>query len=72
MPISGGFNMPRIRRMVVKGEDAVYHVMSRTALDGYVLGDIEKEAPALISGSTAFSLPSFNKTVATACRKLDS
>ncbi len=35
--------MPRIRRMVVKGEDAVYHVMSRTALDGYVLGDIEKE-----------------------------
>ncbi len=35
--------MPRIRRMVVKGEDAVYHVMSRTALDGYVLGDVEKE-----------------------------
>ncbi len=29
--------------MVVKGEDAVYHVMSRTALDGYVLGDVEKE-----------------------------
>ncbi len=35
--------MPRIRRMVVKGEDAVYHVMSRTVLDGYVLGDVEKE-----------------------------
>ncbi len=32
--------MPRIRRMVVKGEDAIYHVMSRTALDGYVLGGI--------------------------------
>ncbi len=29
--------MPRIPRMVVEGEDAVYHVMSRTALDGYVL-----------------------------------
>ncbi len=35
--------MPRMRRMVVKGEDAVNHVMSRTALGGYVLGDIEKE-----------------------------
>ncbi len=35
--------MPRIRSMVVKGEDAVYHVMSRTALDGFVLGDVEKE-----------------------------
>ncbi len=33
--------MPRIRRMVLKGEDAVYHVMSRTALDGYVLGDTD-------------------------------
>ncbi len=35
--------MPRIRRTVVKAEDAVYHVTSRTALDGDVLGDIEKE-----------------------------
>ncbi len=35
--------MPRIRRMVVKGEDAVYHVMSRTALNGFILGDMEKE-----------------------------
>ena len=34
--------MPRIARLVVKEEEAVYHVMSRTALDGYVLGDIEK------------------------------
>ncbi len=32
--------MPRTRRMLVKGEDAVYHIMSRTALDRYVLGDI--------------------------------
>jgi len=35
--------MARIARMVVKGEPAVYHVMTRTALDGYVLGDVEKE-----------------------------
>ena len=35
--------MPRIARIVIKGEPAVYHVMSRTALDGFVLGDVEKE-----------------------------
>ena len=35
--------MPRIARMIIKGEPAVYHVMSRTALDGYVIGDVEKE-----------------------------
>jgi len=35
--------MPRIARMLIKGEPAVYHVMTRTALDGYVLGDTEKE-----------------------------
>jgi len=35
--------MPRIARMIVKDEPAVYHVMSRTALDGFVLGDVEKE-----------------------------
>jgi hypothetical protein len=28
---------------VVKNEQAVYHVMSRTALDGYPLGDLKKE-----------------------------
>ncbi len=27
--------MPRYARMIVKGEKAVYHMMSRTALDGY-------------------------------------
>ena len=27
--------MPRIARLVVKGEPAVYHVMSRTALGCY-------------------------------------
>ena len=35
--------MPRIARLKVKGEPTVYHVMSRTALDGFVLGDVEKE-----------------------------
>ena len=35
--------MARIARMLVKGEPAVYHVMTRTALDGYVLGDVEKD-----------------------------
>jgi hypothetical protein len=34
--------MPIIARLIVKGEPAVYHVMSRTALDGFALGDIEK------------------------------
>lgn len=35
--------MPRKPRLVVEGESAVYHVMSRTVLDGYVLGDAEKD-----------------------------
>ncbi len=35
--------MPRIPRLLVDGEEAVYHVISRTALDGYVLGSDDKE-----------------------------
>ena len=35
--------MARIPRMVIAGEQAVYHVMSRTALDGFPFGDAEKE-----------------------------
>ena len=35
--------MPRIARLLLKEEKAVYHVMSRTALDGYVLEDVEKD-----------------------------
>ena len=35
--------MPRIPRMVLNDETTVYHVMSRTALDGFPLGDIEKD-----------------------------
>jgi putative transposase len=35
--------MPRIARLKVKGERAVYHVISRATLDGFVLGDVEKD-----------------------------
>ena len=35
--------MPRIPRMVINDETTVYHVMSRTALAGFPLGDIEKD-----------------------------
>jgi REP element-mobilizing transposase RayT len=35
--------MPRTSRLIIKDETAVYHVMSRTALDGFPLGDIEKD-----------------------------
>ena len=35
--------MPRTSRMLVSDEKAVYHVMSRTALDGFPLEDVEKE-----------------------------
>jgi hypothetical protein len=33
--------MPRTTRLIINDETAVYHVMSRTALDGFPLGDIE-------------------------------
>ena len=35
--------MPRIRRLIINDETAVYHIMSRTALDGFPLGDVEKD-----------------------------
>jgi len=35
--------MPRTTRLIIKDETAVYHVMSRTALDGFPLKDIEKD-----------------------------
>ncbi len=35
--------MPLMPRIVVKDDPAVYHIMSRVALDGYPLGDVEKE-----------------------------
>ena len=35
--------MPRIPRLLIDGEPAVYHVISRTALDGLPLEDLEKD-----------------------------
>ena len=35
--------MPRTSRMIISGEQAVYHVMSRTALPGFPIGDVEKD-----------------------------
>ena len=35
--------MPRTSRLIVTNEKAVYHVMSRTALDGFPLRDVEKD-----------------------------
>ena len=35
--------MPRTSRMIIADEKAVYHVMSRTALDGFPLKDLEKD-----------------------------
>jgi REP element-mobilizing transposase RayT len=35
--------MARIARLKMKGEPAVYHVVSRTTLEGFVLGDVEKD-----------------------------
>ncbi len=35
--------MPRIARLKVKEGPAIYHLISRTVLDGFVLGDVEKD-----------------------------
>ncbi len=35
--------MPRYARMLLEGERALYHVMSRTALDNYPLEDSDKD-----------------------------
>lgn len=35
--------MPRVARMVVGGEKTAYHIMSRTVLDGFPFGDVEKD-----------------------------
>jgi hypothetical protein len=39
--------MPRTRRLIINDETAVYHVMSRTALDGFPLGDVEPQLNSL-------------------------
>ena len=35
--------MPRTQRLKICDETTVYHVMSRNALDGFPLGDVEKD-----------------------------
>jgi REP element-mobilizing transposase RayT len=35
--------MPRTARMVIPDQQAVYHVMSRTALDKFPIGSVEKD-----------------------------
>ena len=35
--------MPRMSRLIISDEKALYHVMSRTALDGFPLKDVEKD-----------------------------
>lgn len=35
--------MARIARLLIKDEPAVYHVISRTALDGFPFSDAEKD-----------------------------
>jgi len=35
--------MQRTQRMIIDDQSTVYHVMSRTALDGFPLADIEKD-----------------------------
>ena len=35
--------MPRTQRLKISDETTVYHIMSRTALDGFPLGDVEKD-----------------------------
>jgi hypothetical protein len=42
-PNPGGLPMPRIARFVRPDTPTVYHVISRTALDGFPLGDREKD-----------------------------
>jgi putative transposase len=35
--------MPRSPRMMITGEPTAYHIISRTALDGHVFGDAERD-----------------------------
>ena len=35
--------MPRIARLINNGEKTCYHLMSRTALDGYPFRDVDKD-----------------------------
>jgi len=47
--------MPRTQRLIINDETAVYHVISKTALDGFPIGDVEKDfLLALIKRYAAF------------------
>ena len=35
--------MPRIKRLKIEGEEAFYHIISRTVGGEFYLGDVEKE-----------------------------
>ena len=39
----GTNNMLRTSRLIISDQKAVYHVMSRTALDGFPMKDVEKD-----------------------------
>jgi len=39
--------MPRTRRLVNGEEKTAYHIMSRTALDGFPFGDVEPQLNSL-------------------------
>jgi hypothetical protein len=41
--VKEGKNMAGTSRMIIADGKAVYHVMSRTALDGFPLKDVEKD-----------------------------
>ena len=43
--------MPRTTRLIINDETTVYHVMSRAALDGFPLGEVEPQLNALRSSS---------------------
>ena len=43
--------MPRTTRLIIKDETAVYNVMSRKALDGFPLGDVEPRLNTLCCSS---------------------
>ena len=43
--------MPRTRRLVNEGNKTAYHIMSRTALDGFPFGDAEKDGRIKIKGT---------------------
>ncbi len=35
--------MPRVARLLVQDENSIYHIISRSALDNYPIGDYEKD-----------------------------